>query len=207
MRWLHRFSALIRRGPQVAIDEDASTGPESEIRRRVMSMGEVAIREGVPLAGAGQCPKARRALESLYFEQRCVLEERFKQDAVGLFVADYALAAPWDAPPFSYCVWTRGVPTLLPETDFVVLSALGSKTSDYWQAIVPWNQLLRVTQDACCVLEPDLIPVRWRAVIWPTQPMLQELRAAAVRFSRNSFRSRAESSVRHGSRRRRHAAE
>jgi hypothetical protein len=190
MRWLHRLSALMRREAEVAIDEDASNGPESEIRRRVMSMGEVAIREVVPHAGE-QRLKARRALETLYFEQRCVLEERFKQQAVDVLVADYALAAPWDAPPFSYCVWMRGALALLPETDFVVLSAMETKTSGYWEAIVPWIELLRVTGDACFVLEPDLIPVRWKAEMWPTRPMLQELKAARVRFSRNSVRARA----------------
>jgi hypothetical protein len=110
-----------------------------------------------PVAG-GKGLKARRALESLYFEQRCALEARFKQQAIDVRVADYALAAPWHAPPFSYCVWTRRVVVLLPETDFVVLSAVETKSSGYREAIVPWNELLRVTGDACFVGELDLIP-------------------------------------------------
>jgi hypothetical protein len=187
MRWLDRFGALIRRETRIAVDP--SNGPESQIRRRVMSMGEVAIRDVVSLAEV-QRMKARRALDSLYFEQRCDLEDRFKQQEVGVFVADYALAAPCAAPPFSYCIWTRGVLALLPETDFVVLCALGDKTRDYWEAIVPWNVLLRVTGDACLILEPGLIPARWRVVMWPTRRMLQELQAAAVRLSSNSVAAR-----------------
>jgi hypothetical protein len=128
-------------------------------------------------------------LASLYFEQRCALEERFERQAVGVFVADYALAARCDAPSFSYCVWTRGVPTLLPETDVVVLSAMGSKSSDHWEAIVPWHVLLGVTGDTSLVLEPDLIPLLWRAVMWPTRPMLRQLQVEATRFSRDLVRA------------------
>jgi hypothetical protein len=182
MRWLDRFSALTRRGSRLAAKQaEASIGPESEIRKRVKATGDVAIRTVVPLGG-GKHLKALRALEDLYFEQRCALEERFRLMGIGVFVADYALAMPEQSPPFGYCVWTQGVPTLLPETDVVVLSNIAVEISDHWEVIVPWADLLRVTGDACVVQEPALIPLRWRTVTWPDRRMLAELRAAALHY-------------------------
>jgi hypothetical protein len=173
MRWLHRFSALLRRERRV--------GPESQIRRRVRGKSEVVIREVAPLPDSERL-SALRALEARYFEQRSVLEERFEQQDVTVFIADYAVAAPLLAQPFSYCVWTRGVLTLLPESEFVVLSAVAAEASDYWEALVPWTELLRLTGSVCLVQEPDLVPARYRAVAWPDEPMLRQLRAAAVRL-------------------------
>ncbi len=182
MRWLHRFGALVRRTSRVGADQpDGSNGPESEIRRRVTTAGEIAIREIVPLGGGKQLI-AKGALADLYFQQRSVLEDRFKQEGVSVFIADYGLATLRHAPAFSYCVWTQGVLSLLPEAEFVVLSGVATKTRDYWEAIVPWSEFLRVTGDACIVREPDLVPVRWRAVMWPDRRMLQQLRATAVHF-------------------------
>jgi len=182
MSWLRRLTGLIRRKAAAAAAEDSvpsSRSPESGIRRK-MAGTEVVIREITVPPGDKRFAE-QRALEALYTKQRPVLEERFKQAGVDVFVADYALARAQDS-SFSYCVWNEGDATLLPETEFVILTGVGSKTVDYWETIVPWKVLLELTGDRCLAREPDLIPVRWRTLAWPDREMLQSLRARAARF-------------------------
>jgi hypothetical protein len=61
---------------------------------------------------------------------------------------------------WSYCVWTRGVPSLLPKTSCVMLvdpttPSEKSKRID-WDAIAP-----------SLVEEPNTAPVRFRTGDWP----------------------------------------
>jgi hypothetical protein len=124
----------------------------------------------------------RRRTQTAYSEQRTILEGRFQQQDVCIFVADYALDCNEDEACSAYSVWTRGVSTLLPETDVVVLADVVPRAKRQGGMVVAWETLLLITRDACLVREPELTPARWRTLMWPNTRMLDALRAAAERL-------------------------
>ena len=173
MNWLRRLKAAIDRDVLPGARDHLVDGdsPLSGVRAK----GSARVRPRGPAA-------ERRRIQAAYSAQRDVLEQRFKQQGVGIFVADYALDSAADEVCATYAIWTRGVPTLLPETDVVVLTDVVPKTSRQEGIIVPWDTLLRITGDACLVLEPGFTPPRWRTVMWPNTRMLNALRDEAERL-------------------------
>ena len=96
-----------------------------------------------------------------------------------VFIASYKGLKGDDGSVYSYTTWSRGVPSLLPETDQVVLGlAPGQKGGEILR--VPWQVLMEIA-GGCLAREPDLDPPRWRTTGWPEETVIAKLRAAVTR--------------------------
>jgi hypothetical protein len=155
----------------------SSASPTSRIRRRFRGVGPLSLATGDDPAFV-----ALRPAETHYLDQRTLLEARFEEQGIGIYVAAFVLAKGPDGRPFSYCLWTQNVISLLPESDLVLLSGVQSRSGQQWEFFVSWEALSRLTQRECLVQEPGLTPARWRTVMWPNSATLEALRAAAQRF-------------------------
>jgi hypothetical protein len=110
-----------------------------------------------------------------YDRQKAFLEEQLKED---VFVASYTGIRDKSGGAFSVSSWSKGVPTLLPETDQVTLNfAPGVKGAEILR--VPWQSLRDIVCD-CLVEEPALDPPRWRTTAWPDESKVARLRAVAI---------------------------
>jgi hypothetical protein len=110
-----------------------------------------------------------------YQSQKAFLEENMKED---VFVASYTAVRDDARRAFSYSAWSKGVLTLLPETEQVAMSCAPDQ-KDPEIIRVPW-QALREVVGECLVKEPDLDPPRWRTKAWPDDAKLSQLRAMAI---------------------------
>lgn len=91
-----------------------------------------------------------------YQDQQEGLQERLGSD---VFVASY-LANQTDAGEvWSFCVWTRGVPSLLPRTSHVMLT---DPDVEGRPRRVPWSEV-----ESCLTEEPEIEPPRFRTGEWP----------------------------------------
>jgi len=133
---------------------------------------------GVPAAPeskAIQDRMVRRRLALDYAQQKELLERIYERDHIDLFVASYSL---YNDPPdqFSASVWSRGIPTLLPQTDQVILLVDPDKKITIR---VSWEALRKV----CIQLMPrvrGLYPNRSQVVNFPTDVQIDQLRTQAI---------------------------
>ncbi len=136
----------------------------------------LALSAGHPLAADVALGHIMAATDQ-YSDQKHQLEQRVDEEA---FVAPYTGVRGKDGSAFSYTMWSRDVPSLLPRADQVALVfAPGVKGGE--TLFVPWEALVQIASD-CFVQEPDLDPPRWRTIRWPEEPALEKLRAVAVRL-------------------------
>jgi len=98
-----------------------------------------------------------------YQDQRALLDELHKRDGTDIFVATYTVYRRQNGELFSVSVWSDGVPTLLPETDIVVLYREATRQS----AHVPMAAL----RDACGDLMTATAhrPVRYEVTAFPDE--------------------------------------
>ena len=100
-----------------------------------------------------------------------------RQFGDSLFVAQYKALQTPSGRAVSYCTWSVGVPTLLPETDltaFYVHDEVNQPTS----FMVPSAVMVRIVGH---LLEPtDHHPVRWRALSSPSEAEIDALRAEQI---------------------------
>lgn len=94
-----------------------------------------------------------------------------------LFVAQYKALQTPSGRAVSYCTWSVDVPTLLPETDltaFYVHDGVNEPTS----FMVPSAVMVRIVGH---LLEPTSHhPVRWRALVSPSEAEIEALRAEQI---------------------------
>jgi len=125
-----------------------------------------------PLVERGQYLLA----QDVYGVQKAVLEQRFEKEGVDVFVASYLLfRSAGTGALYSAGTMTRGVRTLLPETDKITLVSDGEKTF-----FVPRAALLELAPE-CFEEAPEFYPPRLRVVAWPEASKLAELRLLAAR--------------------------
>lgn len=104
-----------------------------------------------------------------YATQKQQLEARNEQLGRDVFVATFS-AVERNEKLLSYSVWSKGVPTWLPKTDFV--SLLDPDRERIWA--VPWH---RLEESAGHLLEAiDCHPPRWSAEEFPTDDQIQRMR-------------------------------
>jgi hypothetical protein len=96
-----------------------------------------------------------------YAKQKPLLDKLHERTSEDIFVAGYS-AVEKDGKPLSYCVWSKGVNTYLPETEFVALHDPQSKPTD----LRPWDRLHAVVNHLMTPL--DMYPRRWHVNEFPS---------------------------------------
>jgi hypothetical protein len=129
------------------------------------------LAEGHPLSSRYRLLEMQQWVR-LYGEQKELLEAVLEKEERDLFVATFK-AIHADGRIFSYAVWTKGVHTLLPRTDRVVL--LNPEETEVQPLDVPWEVLQRYAGDAF-VLEAGLYPERYAVKGFPSDEALAALR-------------------------------
>ena len=105
-----------------------------------------------------------------YETQHRLLEPSLGHD---VFAASYVPIEQSNGALSSYCTWTRGVESLLPETERVAFYEEDSEPF-----LVPWH----IMHDVCGDLleRTDHIPKRWRVATFPSRTEIEILRAKSL---------------------------
>jgi hypothetical protein len=104
-----------------------------------------------------------------YSSQKELLDDLHKARGTDIFVASYQHMRRGDGPLESYAVWSKGVDTLLPVVDLVVLVQDGAKP-----VVVAWSEINAVAgalMQAC-----ELVPQRVRVREFPAAASIDALR-------------------------------
>lgn len=111
-----------------------------------------------------------------YAEQQPALQQHVGPD---VWVATFGLAGRKSDPAllFSYAVWAEGVPTLLPEVEYLALSKRGTD-DEFDTAVVPWADVQQICGARLSVLGEQ--PPRWAVDTFPSDEEWQALLAARV---------------------------
>lgn len=158
-------------------EHDASTRGISPALYTVDDTGRV-----VPYRRAGDDELAQlvrrghlRLAMGEYATQKKVLEAQHEAEEVDVFVASVgALGRETDGRPISWASWAKDVDTLLPETDVVAIQA---GEDDFFMVAFPDVKRLA---SAYVTPMPELWPPRYRTTGWPSDSVLEQLRAAQV---------------------------
>jgi hypothetical protein len=112
----------------------------------------------------------------MYASQKDLLETRYAKQGVDVFVATFSgMKNLKTGRIVSYCVWSEGVESLLPETESVVLMRSDRK-DDAVAAQADWDTVRRFAGEW---MEPlDIYPARWRVRSFPPEEVLQQIRHA-----------------------------
>jgi hypothetical protein len=105
-----------------------------------------------------------------YAEQKSLLEKRQEQISEDVFVASFK-AVEREEKVSSYCVWSKGVPTWLPKTEFIGLYDPDTKQTGF----VPWDRLQATVGH---MMKPlDCYPPRWFVNEFPSPEQVEQLNA------------------------------
>jgi uncharacterized protein YtpQ (UPF0354 family) len=109
-----------------------------------------------------------------YAEQREYLQQKFNSAGRDLFLAQFSgILNQKTGRAESYCVWSKGVPTLLPRTDLIMFSLPGDDGQAKLAGKATWSDVERVVGR---LLEyQDLYPPRWLVRDFPSDAELREL--------------------------------
>ena len=124
----------------------------------------------------------REALD--YQQQKEDLDTLHEKTQTDIFVASYAmferqLKSQPDKARFSVCVWTRGVESLLPQTENIVF-LVDPETTD--KVSVRWESAINVVGHLM-TKHPDLLPVRYHVKTFPDDTQIAELRQLGAKQS------------------------
>jgi hypothetical protein len=117
-----------------------------------------------------------QSLGQQYAEQKELLDEHFRQKAGEVYVATFSAARNTLTGAFnSYCVWSDGVPSLLPKTEIVHFFRPGDDAERAGiVATCDWDVMER---ELGTLLEPmDIYPPRFRVRSFPSAAQLQRLK-------------------------------
>lgn len=114
-----------------------------------------------------------RSVSAEYADQKELLEKLHEVRGEDIFVASFSgMQDTTTGQMTSYCVWPRGVPTLLPETEEIFLMG-GDPEDPELLARVPWQ---RVQQIVGHLLQPqDFYPPRYLVTDFPNEQQLAKL--------------------------------
>lgn len=121
--------------------------------------------------------KIKRQRDAIdYSQQQKLLNEIHEKEGIDIFVASYKIYERKDGFAYSACIWTNGIDTSLPQAENIAFMT-DVENPDYF--VVPWDAAASVVGDLL-ELEPDLMPVRYRARQFPTAEQLATLRPLAL---------------------------
>jgi hypothetical protein len=102
--------------------------------------------------------------------QKELLEKLHKKTGDKIFVASYSgMKSQETGKAFSYCVWTKGVPSLLPRTDKILF--VSRPEAD--DVAADWERVESVVGNLVTPL--DMYPARYRVSDFPTRAQLARL--------------------------------
>ncbi|MDX2009554.1 MAG: hypothetical protein SFW67_05170 [Myxococcaceae bacterium] len=130
-----------------------------------------------PLAAELRMLAAQVPIE-LHAQQKEALEAEFTRTGREVFVATYTAFRDPEGRVRTFGSWAKGVPTLLPRTDEVMLTVVeddGDPEPDVVRAT--WDTVMRVCGGRL-VAEPGLWPERWLVTSFPSDDELAALKAA-----------------------------
>lgn len=113
----------------------------------------------------------RIAALQYYEEQKGRLEELYQKEGKDYFVGSYTLTRLPDGTYRSYAAWTKGVPTLLPIVDEILLMDLDRPEKDQCVARVPWARLTECVPDL--LLDTKMFPERYFVGAFPTADQIR----------------------------------
>jgi uncharacterized protein YtpQ (UPF0354 family) len=108
-----------------------------------------------------------------YQEQGSLLEQLHEKTGKDLYVAKYTLNERPDGSLVSYCVWSKGVPSLLPKTDLVMLFDPDAAESSQMKGAVKWEDLIAVVGDG--MLDAGMFPPRYHVTSFPSDEQLSRM--------------------------------
>jgi hypothetical protein len=115
-----------------------------------------------------------RWLAPLYEQQENDLKLLHAKQGIDVFVARYFVAQNQAGALFSYCVWGRGVDSLLPETGQVALFSQEGTPPIF----VDWSIVFSLCGD---LMQPtDDYPPRYRVTEFPGEVILRKLAASGL---------------------------
>ncbi len=121
--------------------------------------------------------KIKRQRDAIdYAQQQKLLNEIHEIEDIDIFVASYKIYERKDGFAYSACVWTDGIDSSLPRSENIAFMA-NPENPEYF--VVPWEAAASVVGDLL-ELEPDLMPVRYRARQFPNEEQLARLRPLAI---------------------------
>lgn len=108
-----------------------------------------------------------------YEEQKQILNALHESNGTDIFVASCMVAERESTGQlFTYSVWSRGVPTQLPITDFLAFNPNPDGKHDE-SLMVPWSQAHAIVES---LMQPeDLYPPRLRVELFPDDSQMQKL--------------------------------
>jgi uncharacterized protein YtpQ (UPF0354 family) len=124
------------------------------------------------LASLQELRRHRRAVD--YQQQKDALETIYKASGTDVFVASYSVFPRNDGSRYSTCVWSRGVDSLLPEAEFVIL-LLDKDKKDH--VLLPWETVLSEL-GGFMEEQPGILPKRYRVRSFPKEELIARLRNA-----------------------------
>ncbi|MGC8639691.1 MAG: hypothetical protein ACP5XB_07400 [Isosphaeraceae bacterium] len=116
-----------------------------------------------------------------YVEQKNLLETLHARTGEDLFVASYSSIQNKESGRLaSFCMWARGVDSLLPRTDLVHLFDPERPEGQRLAAFATWEHLSEVVGE---LLEPvDLYPERYRVRSFPSEEQIEAIKAGGDAF-------------------------
>lgn len=112
-----------------------------------------------------------------YAEQKALLDKRHEKEKADVFLASFAaMEDEATGSVSSWCSWTEGVETWLPETDEVIFTTIHGADDVKLRARAAWDEVRAAVGD---LMEPlDLYPPRWRVTEFPSDDALARLGGA-----------------------------
>lgn len=121
-----------------------------------------------------QVARAKRIAALLYYnEQKVQLETLYEKNGKDLFVASYSLNQQDSGAYASVSVWTKGIATLLPVTDEVILVDPDKPKGENVVARAPWPLVAGSLGDL--MLDTKMFPTRFYVSGFPTDEQLRRL--------------------------------
>lgn len=111
-----------------------------------------------------------------YNQQKDLLDKVHEKEGVDIFVAGYRIGEPKGDKPFSICVWSKDVDSLLPVTESIAFMVDPEK-GDFF--MVRWEAAVAVVGNLM-EEDPELIPKRIRVREFPNREQIAELRNRAI---------------------------
>ncbi len=115
---------------------------------------------------------------SAYVEQKAVLEKVYERSGKDIYVGEHTLTSSESAGVtryLSYCVWSRGVPTLVPMADDVVFYDPDAPDEKKARARVPWSTVREVLDDL--MLDTKMFPPRFYVSQFPSPEQFARMTA------------------------------
>ena len=109
------------------------------------------------------------SLGMAYNQQKDLLDKINERKGEDVYVGQFgSLEQPSTGRTLSWCVWSKGIPTLLPQTDLIGFHEEGREP-----ALYPWQEVEQAVGD---LMEPlDMYPPRYRVTEFPTAQQLDAM--------------------------------